>query len=371
MKDFPLFRSTKSGLIGLAVMTLPLLIFSLSPLSAPMTVMAVIMALPAGACVAGLVCGSGPMAAGVLSGILSMYLIAGQKGAQLAAVYLIPVVIVFSFLVIRRISFWKSCAVMIGVHVAALACVYLVLQNFCGGQLFSVAGDGAAAYLASSQEGDLILYTIYQYGLITLPEDLRAAVMLPIAEGGYALHPDAKVDLLLSVGTLVNQLLSVLVPSILISQSILGGVCCMALPLRFGAVAAQRRDFKQVIDDRKELQAPDFPDLGMPPISLWHIPRGLGWKVGVCYLAGTFLQGASSAPLAIAGIILYAGASALFTIQGFAFINFMQKAKGSKKAWRVILPLILFLTSILSMVGIFDQIINLRGLRKPREPKEE
>lgn len=371
MKDFPLFRSVKSGLIGLAVMILPLLIFSVSPLSAPMAVMMVVMLLPVGACVAGLVCGSAPMAAGMAAGIVSMYLVAGKQGAALAAVYLIPVMAAFILVINRRIPFWKGCAVMIGVHVAALTGVYLMLQHFCGGQLFTAAGDVAAAYLASAPEGDIILYSIYQYGLITLPEELKETVLLPINEGGYALHPDARADLLLSVGTLVNQLLFSLVPNLLISQSILGGVGCTALPLRFGAVAAQRRDFRQVIDDRKELQAPDFPDLKMPPLSLWHIPRGMGWKVGVCYVAGTFLQTRPSPAAAIAGLILYAGASAIFTIQGLAFINFMQKAKGSKKAWRIILPLILYIFSALSLMGIFDQMINLRGLRKPREPKEE
>ena len=371
MKDFPLFRSTRSGLVGLAIMVLPLLVFSLSPISMPFALMLTVMVLPAAACIAGLVCGSLPMAAGAMGGILSMYLIAGPKGAQVAAVYLIPIIIAFVVVVIRRVPFWKGCAAMIGVHVAALAGGYLMIQGFAGGQLFTLAGDWAADYLTRAEESDQILYVFYQYGLITLPEDMKETMLIPAAEGGYMMSAAARADLILSMRSLVNSLLVTLVPSLLITQSILGGVACLALPLKYGAVAAQRRDFKQVIDDQKELQAPDFPDLAMPPVSLWHIPRGIGWKVGVCWLLGNFLQAASSVPLAMAGIILYAGSSALFTIQGICMINFLQKAKGSRKAWRIILPLLLYLVSLLSIVGIFDQLTNLRGLRKPREPKEE
>jgi len=29
------------------------------------------------------------------------------------------------------------------------------------------------------------------------------------------------------------------------------------------------------------------------------------------------------------------------------------------------------MVSVLSFIGIFDQIVNIRGLRMPREPKEE
>ncbi|MBQ4074748.1 MAG: DUF2232 domain-containing protein [Clostridia bacterium] len=371
MKDFPLFRSARSGLAGLAIMVFPLIIFSLSSASAPLALMLTVMVLPAAACISGLVCGALPMAAGIMSGIFSMYLLAGPQGAQTAAVYLIPVLVAFIVVIVRRIPFWKGCAVMIGAHVAAMAGAYLMIQGFAGGQLFTLAGDWAADYLSKAEEGDQMLYVFYQYGLISLPEEMKETLLVPAAEGGYMMNAAARADLILSMRSLVNSLLATLVPTLLISQSILGGVACLALPLKYGAVAAQRRDFKQVIDDQKELQAPDFPDLSMPPVSLWHIPRGMGWKVGVCWLLGNFLQGAASAPAAIAGIILYAGSSALFTIQGISMINFLQKAKGSKKAWRIILPLLLYMVSLLSIVGIFDQITNLRGLRKPRQPKEE
>jgi hypothetical protein len=72
----------------------------------------------------------------------------------------------------------------------------------------------------------------------------------------------------------------------------------------------------------------------------------------------------------VAGTILYAAATALFTVQGAALINFIQRQRNSSRAWRVALPLLLMAFSVLTFAGIFDQIINIRGLRAPREPKE-
>ena len=97
----------------------------------------------------------------------------------------------------------------------------------------------------------------------------------------------------------------------------------------------------------------------------------MGWKVGVALIVGTLLQSSGSVPLAIAGVLLNGGATAIFTLQGVAMINFMQKMKGTRLGWRIAIPLILYMTSLLSIVGIFDQLNNFRGLRKPRQPKEE
>lgn len=371
MKDFPLFRSRRSGLWGLAAMVLPLALLAVVPAGMPLALVLILMALPAACCTVGLVSGLLPMLAGAITGVLVMYRIAGITGAQLAAVYLLPVLVVFLLVINRRTPFWKGCAFLIGTHAAALTAVFLLLQAIAGGQLFVTIGDRVVDLLSAIEDGDLFLYAAYQYGLIDLTEAMRETMLITLPEGGTALNPAARADLLLSMRSLVNQLSAVLIPSILVTQSILGGVACLALPLRFGSAAAQKRDFKQVLDENKELQAPDFPDLRMPPFEVWHIPRGIGWKVGVSWLLGNLLQASSSTPVAIAGILLYSAATALFTVQGLCCIYALQKAKSVKLVWRILVPILLYLFSALALMGIFDQITNIRGLRAPRKPKEE
>ena len=220
---------------------------------------------------------------------------------------------------------------------------------------------------------DQLLFQLYDMGAITLPETLRDSMLSPTL-GGYTLSAAARADLLLSVRSLVSSSLASLTPSLIIRQSILGGVGCLLLPLRFGAIAAQRRAFRSEApaDAERQLQSkPDFPDLNMPPLSMWFVPRGYGWQLGLMLVAGYVLGGSAASGAAIAGRILYAAANAVFTIQGLAVINFMQKARGVKLARRVIVPALLLLFSILPFLGIFDQVANIRGLRKPKEPKED
>ena len=94
-------------------------------------------------------------------------------------------------------------------------------------------------------------------------------------------------------------------------------------------------------------------------------------KLTALLLLVSLLLGSVSAALAVGGVILYTAASTVYMIQGLALINFMQKAKGVKRIWRIIVPGVLLGLSVLPYVGLFDQITNIRGLRKPREPKEE
>lgn len=375
MKDFPFIRTGRGAIIGFIAISAPLLLLSLSPLTGIYAVALVLLLLPAGLGIVGLTGGLAPMLAGAAAGIFSMFLLAGQPGALLSAVYVLPILAAFVLLFQFRVPFWKSCACMIGVHVLSLAGVYLLLQQMTGNNLYTAAGDAVMTALENWEMGDTMLYQAYAMGMLALPDELSKDMLLQAGEG-YMLAPAARADLLLSMRSMVQSTLAALIPSLIVTQSILGGVLCLLLPIRFGYIAAERRAFlanppSEIEGEKQEYRKPDFPTLGMPPLSLWHIPRGIGWQVFVALIAGNFLQASASAPMAIAGIILYGAASALFTLQGAALINFVQKTRGIKRIWRIIVPILLMMISVLSFIGIFDQIVNIRGLRMPREPKEE
>ena len=244
------------------------------------------------------------------------------------------------------------------------------------------AFDGDLAALLNDL-GDTMLYQLYSMGMIDLPESLEGSALLPVL-GGYALSAAARQDLLLSLSTMITRTLSLLVPNVIVTQSIQGGVLCLLLPLRFGFIMQEKRQFLSAEkverldgedgdegEEERKKQKVDFPDIGMPPFNTWFIPRGVGWQVGVALALGYLLRTSATPALFIAGLLLYAAASSVFTIQGAAALNFLQKARGTSRAFRVILPLLLGTTSLLMLLGIFDQINNFRGLRKPREPKED
>lgn len=367
MKEFPMIRSAKAAAAGTLAVALPLMLLALSPLTGVYAIALQITLLPTALCLVAALCGMLPAALAALSGMAAMYLFAGISGFMLSAVYALPVLFAFMLLIHYRVPFWKACAGMILTHLLSASAVFLLLQRLIGGSLYPAAADAAVDALKSLEYGDALLYEFYRSGLLSLPESLRDQVLTETVQGAV-LSAEAKKDLLLSVHSMAETLLKSLVPRVLVQQSILGGVGALLLPIRFAAIARQRRaPHTPLPEDEAE-----FPDLGMPPLSLWFIPRGMGWKAALALLAGGALQAMSGSAAGVtAGVILYAAASAVFTVQGAALLNFMQKSKGTRRTMRVVIPCLLLALGILPYLGIFDQIINIRGLRRPPETKEE
>lgn len=367
MKDFPLIRSFKSAAVGTIIVSAPLLLLALSPLTGVYAALLGFYLLPAALCVTAAVCGLLPAAVNACAALFAFYRLAGGTGLMLAALYSVPLLIAYLLLMRFRVPFWKACGGMILMHLLALAGGLAILQAMTNGDLYRAAGEGVKNWLDHWEMGDSLLYQFYAMGMIALPENMAEQAVIETAQG-YALSAAARQDMLLSAQSMVESTLKSLIPSAIIQQSILGGVGCMLLSIRFGTIAEERRAFRSPDSTAKA----DFPDLGMQPLSLWYIPRGMGWKVGLAFVLGSVLRAmASSVPVAMAGVILYSASCAVFTVQGAALLNFMQKTKGTARIWRVVLPALLLMLSLLSYLGIFDQIVNIRGLRKPSESKED
>ena len=378
MKDLPLWRSPRAGVLGAVLMALPMAVLSASPLAGGYLAAAVLFIWPAAVCVAGLVSGGLSLLLGAGAALLAMGRTFGQNGLLLATVYLIPILAVFVYVILRRVPFRRGCFFLIGAHVIALAAVYWLLQEMAGGDLYTRAGELAVEGLQAWPLGDTLLYNFYEMGLLELPAKLAEGALVAVP-GGYTLSDAARQDLLLSAKALVTSLLASMVPGVIARQSILGGVGCLLLPLRLGFVAQERREFPgstppaetPAQGEEKEKAFVHFPDLGMPPFRTWHLPRGMGWQAGLALVGGYFLQVSETPAVAVAGAILYAAAGAVWAIQGAALINYTQHLRGTRRFWRILIPLLLLSTSLLLIVGVFDQITNARGLRKPPEPKEE
>ena len=370
-------RSVKAAVIGSLLVIVPYALLLpgrdiLGPLPAVYAVMLTAILLPTALCLITMVCGTAPMLVAVGAAMSVLYTLMGVTGFALSALYVLPILAAFLVIMRREVPFKKSCPIMIGVHVAALAAVFAVCQRLTGGDLYNAAGNAVADFLKQWDMGDLLLYEFYSMGLIDLRESLRDNA-LQSSLYTFALSDAAREDMLLSVRTMITGQLQMLIPNLIVTQSIQGGVACLLLPLRFGYLAEEKRAFRreEPVGTPGEKQAVDFPTLDMPPFQTWHLPRGIGWQVGAALVGGYVLRLSGTFALRIAGIMLYGAASSIFVIQGAAFINFMQKQRGTKRFWRVLVPLLLMTTPFLMFIGIFDQLNNVRGLRKPPEPKED
>ena len=382
-KQLPFVRSVKACVTGALLVALPFLFFMLpgqrilGPLPALYASLLILYLLPAALCLVTTVCGLASALAGLAAAMACMAALTGPQGMALAALYLVPVFAAFLIVMRFEIPFWKSLLAMIAVHAGSLTCVFLLARGMAGGDLYIGAGNAVASFLESWDMGDLMLYQLYSMGMIDLKSDLAGSALMQVA-GGYALSDAARADMLLSVRSLITSLMRGMAPHLIVSQSITGGTACLLLSLRFGYLAEEKRAFlrddtpiEEAEGEPKQKRPVSFPDLGMPPFNQWHIPRGMGWQVGLALAAGYVLRTGDAPALETAGVLLYGAASSVFSIQGLAAVNFLQKKRGSRRFWRVLVPLLLSGTAIPVFVGLFDQINNFRGLRKPPEPKED
>ena len=380
-KQLPLVRSVKACVTGALLVALPFLFLMLpgqrilGPLPALYASLMILYLLPAALCLVTTVCGLASALAGLAAAMACMAALTGSQGVMLSALYLVPVFSAFLIVLRFEIPFWKSLLTMIAVHAAALTAVFLLARSMVGGDLYTGAGNAVASFLESWDMGNLMLYQLYSMGLIDLESNLAGSALVQVA-GGFRLSEAARADMLLSVRSLITSLMRGMAPHLIVSQSVTGGTACLLLSLRFGYLAEEKRAFLRNDPPDEEADGGrkrpvNFSNLGMPPFHQWHIPRGMGWQVGVALIAGYILRTSDTPALETAGVLLYGAASAIFTIQGLAVINFLQKKRGSKRFWRVLIPLLLSGTAIPMIAGLFDQINNFRGLRKPPEPKED
>ena len=118
----------------------------------------------------------------------------------------------------------------------------------------------------------------------------------------------------------------------------------------------------------------------MPPLSQWYIPRPWGARIGLLsigYIVVRYLQ--VNDTVMLVGQLMWQVFATFYMIQGLAYINYTQKKRGTSKFWRVTVIIAAFIFSdfmmyVLIILGVIDQVTNVRGLRPqlpPRDNQEE
>lgn len=276
----------------------------------------------------------------------------------ISALYLLPFLALNVFCFSKKIPFWRSAAFHIGLNVVCQTVVIMLLRQKAGGDLF---GGGAAFLtnaLGNSPYGDSVLIQLYQFGLLSVPKEMLTG-WRPLLESLMAsfaaspLLPSVRTELINGLRTLLEMELYSFIPSTLVTGSILTGVLGVALP-----VALARRDGISTVD--------------MPPLSAWHLSRSVGWKVGLLGLGNLMPYLIPNVGMVLAGNMMWAACITLFMIQGAAFFDFIQKRQNVGRFFRRLwISLIyLLLPTLFLILGVMDQIVNIRGLRN-RPDREE
>lgn len=314
-------------------------------------------------CTVTLTAGWMPALLGLVLSSGGMGLLFGAGGAACALAYLAPTWILFLILYKRKTPWLYACAALIGCQIISQAAIFLTLNHLAGGDLFARAAQAVTSFVENSSFGDMLLISMANYGLVGLSGEMVQGAVV-VDEMGYVLSDPARQELLLSLRALVGDLLSALLPGMLISHSIETGLLCHTWPRH----RLRRRDVTVENPDDVPEQTAD----AMPHLSRWHIPRPWGLRIGVLGL-GYFLSSAQQPALAMLGQLFFALFSTAFTVQGLATLNFVQHKRGTGYSWRVGLPIVLtfLLPNTLLFLGLMDQVTNMRALRPLRRPPED
>jgi len=320
---------------------------------------------PVALCTMTLTGGVLPAAAAVILSGLGLYRAFGVGSMVCMLCYLVPTWLLFMGLYMYKVRYTVCFAAMIACQVITQAATLLVLNSIVGGELFVKASEAICSLIEYSDFGDMLLITMAQYGLVSLSGDLMDGAVL-MTELGYVLTDPARQELLLSLRSMLITMLTALLPGMLISHSVETALLSHVWP---------RHRLQRLSAPPEELtEMPGAPEGDeMPHISLWHIPRPWGLRIGILG-AGYFLTTSANPALSMLGQMFFSLFTVVFSIQGVATLNFVQHRRGTSYPWRVALPIVLtlFLPNTLTFLGIMDQMTNMRQLRPPvRRPDDD
>lgn len=323
---------------------------------------------PAALMIIGMTAGFLPMGL-CTAGLLTAFAVTGTALiAAGAALFLLPALVAFGVCLKRRTPFWQACGIVTGLLMGAQLILYLFLQNRTGGQAALAAGSLAAQYVNGLSVRDQLLYNLASAGFLEVPAAMRESAIVSVP-GGYALSAAVVNELLLQLRSMIGLTVESLVPSLFITGSGLNALLGLSLGIRYGTRAAQTRAFRR----DEELQ--QVPDLGMPPLREWHLPRPWGLRIGVLGIGYFLARYASGGSLVMLGQLMFQVFALCFGVQGLASMNASQHKRGSSRGWRtavVVMALVFrFMQIALIIMGVVDQIINVRGLRPPMRPHGE
>lgn len=252
-----------------------------------------------------------------------------------------------------------------GAFVLTVVALFLLVNRQLGGDPYGALARQLIDGLGKMPERDTLLNVFYQYGMLALPQELADNPLVEAAQGGWTFSPLVLDEFYKQISLRVGLWLRALVPMLISSQSIYLGIGGLFMGEHYGRKTDRRA---ASADLPGTLPAADRPGLALPPFSQWVLPQA--------YVKPLFIMGAlsllarfSSQPaLSIGGQMLYNVAAACFTLQGLAFVNHLQKLKGTRPGLRgiTLAILALILPQAAMILGIFEQITDARKIRKPQ-----
>ena len=307
--------------------------------------------------------------AGPLPALIALGMMAGGTGlwvspgaAIVSFVYLLVPLAAYYGCMHLRVPGQRAMEIVIAAYIATVVILFIIVNRRLGGDPYGALSQQLIDGLNGIAERDSLLNAFYQYGMLALPQELAQNPLVEAAQGGWTFSPQVLHEFYKQISLRVGLWLRALVPSLISSHSLFVGIGGLFMGEHFGRRQSRRADEAALLD----IPAEERPGLALPPFSQWVLPKA--------YVTPLFVMGGLSLVarllrqpvLAIGGQMLYNVAAACFTLQGLAFVNHLQKAKGTRPGLRgfTLLALGLVLPQAAMILGIFEQLSDARKLRK-------
>lgn len=326
-----------------------------------------LMLMPVFLMMTGLIAGFLPMALCALMLLIALLASGGTTLLLYGALYILPLLAVFTYSVYKRQSFWQVLLMVIGALFAAQVLIFALLQRANGGQLYENAANAVANFVNDSPMRDSMLYVFCTSGLLGVPAAMKDTAFTVLEDGSFYFSQEAVTELLSQIRSLIAMQLQGTMPALLVSGSALNGIMGLGFGIHYGQRSRHRRAVRLNEDEQ------DIPDLDMPPLSRWHIPRPWGLRIGILGLGYLLIRMATNDTVLLIGALMWQVFAVCYSLQGLASIHHTQKQRGTSKFWRVALIVasmtLSFMQTVLIIFGIIDQITDARGLRPPLAPR--
>lgn len=231
-------------------------------------------------------------------------------------------------------------------------CAVIVLLNgrYPQGLPVGLAQD-MARVIGESPNSAEVLYGFYQMGAVPLPQGMTAVTQG--ADGLLYMTDEVRLQLLYGFTSRLEEAMLLSIPGFCAYFAVLTALACVMLP-----VTVRRRQGEK--DDT-------------PRFETWRMDRQTGLRIGYLFIGGA-LPLLIGAPVVVAlGRLTSAVASVVYSVLGAVVLRFSAKRAGRNRmlSWIMIMAAAVFVPQLLMFLGLFDQLMDLRKLRKNNETEED
>ena len=280
---------------------------------------------------------------GPLAWTIAIWCMGGVVALALAQITLLPG--------LRRPRWYREGWIHGSVAVVSLVAVILYLRGCYPGGIAKGVTTALVTAIGNAPNGAELLFQLHQAGFV--PLDHSMTLLTEGADGLFYMTDEVRLQLLFGLRPRLEEALTLAIPSCAVYLVALTALLAVMLP-----VTARRRRGEK--DDT-------------PRFDKWRLPKEAGLPVACLLIGGAFPMFTGIPAIVAMGQMTSAVASVVFGVLGAAVMRFASRLSGRRPVitWVMILLAAVCVPQLLTLLGVLDQVMDMRKLRKINESEDD